>query len=179
VDGDIVEDPADIAELVRSHYEAILAEPGEPAPAEEEILARNTPAYEAEQLPTSQALQVTPTASRTPLLDAVVREPVVSAEDSDSILRPITLAELEDAVKACPRGKSPGEDGLTAEFYLAAWHIIGQDFLEVANRMLQQRTVAPSHKKGIMVLLPKTSRRPETVADLRPVRCFPGLLPGG
>ena len=30
-------------------------------------------------------------------------------------------------------GKSPGIDGLTAEFYLAFWAVIGEDLVEVLN----------------------------------------------
>ena len=103
----------------------------------------------------------------TPLLDDVIT-PVISEDDNEALLQPITLEELLAAVKLCPRGKSPGEDGITAELYLVAFEVLGQDFLEVVNAMLLQRRVAPSHTKGIMVLLPKVGH-PTTVKDLRPV----------
>lgn len=68
----------------------------------------------------------------------------------------------------CPRSKSPGEDGLTAEFYVVAWDVVGLDFLDVCNAMLRRRCVAPSHIKGVMTLLPKKAK-PSSMKDLRPV----------
>lgn len=142
-----------IAEHVRAHFQAVFSAPVE-------LATQRAP----DGLPTPPA-----PASRTPLLDAVVAEPVLTAADSEAILRPFTLEELEAAVVASPRGKSPGEDGLTSEFFVAVWTIVGKDFLKLANAMLQRRRVAPSFKRGVMVLIPKTAQAPVTVKDLRPL----------
>lgn len=139
-EGKVLDNAKDIAEYVRAHYKAIFAAP-----------------------------ELAPGSAATSLLDEVVPEAVLEPEDSEAVLRPFTLDELHKALMASPRGKSPGCDGLTAEFYIAVWHILGEDFLAVANAMLQRRAVAPSHKQGVMVLLPKTSARPKTIKDLRPV----------
>ena len=100
------------------------------------------------------------------LLTAI--EASIMEEDNKALLEPITQEELLAALKSCPRSKSPGEDGLTAEFFLASWDVIGKNFLEVTNSMLQARRVAPSHTKGVMVLIPKVPR-PSKMSDLRPV----------
>ncbi|MDE1906295.1 MAG: reverse transcriptase family protein, partial [Rhodospirillales bacterium] len=41
---------------------------------------------------------------------------------------PLTLEELEAAVRSAALGKSPGPDGLPYEFYVAFWEDIGRDF---------------------------------------------------
>lgn len=43
----------------------------------------------------------------------------------------ITYGELTEAVQQLSMGRSPGIDGLTAEFYKHFWGIIGEDFYEV------------------------------------------------
>ncbi|KAK3908766.1 Transposon TX1 uncharacterized 149 kDa protein [Frankliniella fusca] len=104
----------------------------------------------------------------TPLLDAAIEGPVLDDQDNTNLLAEITEAELLEAIKACPRSKSPGEDGLTAELYLVAWDILGKDMLAAFNTMMQRRQVADSHTKGVMVLIPKV-KEPVTVKDFRPV----------
>ncbi|KAE8745526.1 hypothetical protein FOCC_FOCC007789, partial [Frankliniella occidentalis] len=94
--------------------------------------------------------------------------PTITDEDNEALLRPVTKEELLEALKLSPRGRSPGEDGLTAEFYLATWSVLGEDFLDVANAMLDRRKVAPSHKVGVMTLIPKVASV-ERIGDLRPI----------
>ncbi|KAK3922571.1 Transposon TX1 uncharacterized 149 kDa protein [Frankliniella fusca] len=107
-----------------------------------------------------------PPRPNTILDEAVV--PSISDEDNEALLQPITSEELFEALQLSPRGRSPGEDGLTAEFYVTTWRILGKDFLEVTNAMLRHRSVARSHKRGIMTLIPKTATV-ERIGDLRPI----------
>ncbi|KAK3921488.1 Transposon TX1 uncharacterized 149 kDa protein [Frankliniella fusca] len=53
-----------------------------------------------------------------PRLLLEVAEKVITAEDNTTLLEDITEEELLKALKLSPRGRSPGDDGLTAEFYL-------------------------------------------------------------
>ena len=45
----------------------------------------------------------------------------------------LTVEECREALKGMDTGKSPGIDGLTAEFYLAFWAVLGNDPVEVLN----------------------------------------------
>jgi hypothetical protein len=51
----------------------------------------------------------------------------------------ITIEECEKATSLMKSNKSPGEDGITAEFYKLYWHLIGNSFLEVINDIKQFR----------------------------------------
>ena len=106
------------------------------------------------------------TAGPSPFLDEL--EQVVTEDDNEYLLAPITVEELRAVVKKSPKRKSPGEDGLTAEFYQTAFDVIAEDMLEVFNCMLQERQVADSHTKGVMVLVPKVAQ-PRVLGNLRPV----------
>ena len=45
----------------------------------------------------------------------------------------ITAGELQAALKRCARGKAPGSDGLTYEFYRAFWPVIGEPLAQVCS----------------------------------------------
>ena len=117
----------------------------------------------------SKVLGELPPAPSTPprlLLD--VAEKIVTEQDNKNLLEPITEEELLQALKLSPRGRSPGDDGLTAELYLVVWEVVKADFLVVANEMLRRRRVAPSHTRGVMTLIPKDNTV-SRISDLRPV----------
>lgn len=45
----------------------------------------------------------------------------------------LTLSECYDALAKMESGKSPGNDGLPAEFYLYFWGLIGRDLVDTLN----------------------------------------------
>ena len=58
-------------------------------------------------------------------------------EDKDSIEGEITLNEILIAIKSLANEKSPGCDGLTAEFYKTFSNVIGNNLVEVINNGFQ------------------------------------------
>ena len=58
---------------------------------------------------------------------------VLTDEDRDSVEGEIILKELSIDVKTFSNDKSPGSDGLTAEFYQTFFSVIGKDLVEVIN----------------------------------------------
>ncbi|KAK3909916.1 Transposon TX1 uncharacterized 149 kDa protein [Frankliniella fusca] len=112
-----------------------------------------------------------PPADQQPVHHSILDEVVttsVTAEDNEALLKPVTKEELAEALRLSPRGRSPGEDGLTAEFYVTTWSVLGDDLLAVVNTMMERRRVAPSHKIGIMTLIPKATPV-RKIGDLRPI----------
>lgn len=101
-----------------------------------------------------------------PFLEGI--EEVVTAEDNADLLAPITKDEVYAALRRSPRGKSPGDDGLSTDFWRAVWEVVGDDMLEVFNHMLVHRVTAPSHIRGVMVMVPKVTS-PREIGNLRPV----------
>ena len=45
----------------------------------------------------------------------------------------LTVEECREALNGMDTKKSPGIDGLTAEFYIAFWAILGSNLVEVLN----------------------------------------------
>ena len=58
---------------------------------------------------------------------------VLTDEDRDSVEGEITLEELFTVINTFSKDKSPGNDGLTAEFYQTFFNVIGKDLVEVIN----------------------------------------------
>ena len=57
----------------------------------------------------------------------------LSAADRGRLDAPLVLEKLEKAVMSMLDGKSPGPDGITAEFYKAFWYLIKDRFLLYVN----------------------------------------------
>ncbi len=55
-------------------------------------------------------------------------------------------------------GRSPGIDGLTAEFYKHIWVIIEKDFYEVVLEFFINKLLPISCRRAVLSLLPKKER---------------------
>jgi len=73
----------------------------------------------------------------------------------DELTSPIAQHELYNAVKQMALGKTPGPGGLSAEFYLRCWDIIGSKFLEVINEMHASGNIPDKMKTGYVTLIHK------------------------
>ena len=85
------------------------------------------------------------------------------------------------ALTGMARGKSPGSDGLPAEFYLSLWGVLGEDLVEVLNASFQSGFL-PSSQRGALISLifKKGDRllhknwRPISLLNVDYKLCFPG-----
>ena len=78
-------------------------------------------------------------------------------------------SELYQALKTFQRNKAPGNDGLTVEFYLAFWPILGkylEDFLNFAHEHGQ---LSSSQKQAMITLLEKKDRDRRFIKNWRPI----------
>ena len=81
--------------------------------------------------------------------------PQLSPADKKALDSIITLQELTAAVNNMASGKSPGLDGLPADFFKHFWHLLGQDLLDVFNECFTSGTLPPSCRRAVISLLPK------------------------
>ena len=95
-------------------------------------------------------------------------EKTLTAADNAVLCQDFTEAEVLAAVKKSMNHKSPGEDGITAEFYKTQFETIGQDLTAVFNDMWRRRTIPEDMMKGIIVMVPKKSSA-RVVKDYRPI----------
>jgi hypothetical protein len=92
----------------------------------------------------------------------------LSPEEQTDLAKPLDKLEVLEAVRASPKGKSPGIDGIPYEFYKEYWDIVGEDMVGVLNEILQRGDLSGTQKQGIIILIPKTSH-PISTKDFRPI----------
>ena len=89
-------------------------------------------------------------------------------EQKSSLEKDITLEDVANAMKLMKNNKSPGEDGITIEFYKTYFNIIGEDLLEVFQCGLNNRELAYSQYLAVISLLYKKGQR-EDIRNWRPI----------
>ena len=93
----------------------------------------------------------------------------LSPDESKHLDDFLTLEDLTKTVFNFKPGKSPGLDGLTAEFYQTFWYLIKHDYHEVVLEMLGENQLCDSQYEGILTLLYKTGER-ELLKNWRPLK---------
>ncbi len=70
--------------------------------------------------------------------------PRLSDSDSEYLAEPITLQELESAIRSMNKGKSPGIDGIPIELYTTFWSDLGPLMLDMIHFSVTQGSFHPS-----------------------------------
>ncbi|KAJ0984947.1 hypothetical protein J5N97_003303 [Dioscorea zingiberensis] len=83
-------------------------------------------------------------------------------------MRPITRYEIYSALKSMAKGKAPGPNGFTVEFFLAYWHIIGDSITEAIEHFFFRGLLPNSWNQTLITLIPK-KENPQIVQDYRPI----------
>ena len=79
-------------------------------------------------------------------------------EQSNSCEERITEDDLLDALKSMKENKSPGNDGLTKEFYETFWYDIKASFLSSIEHFFQKGELSSSQKQAVIKLLEKMEK---------------------
>ena len=80
----------------------------------------------------------------------------------------LTEEECTRALRAMPSNKSPGVDGLPAEFYVRFWKLLGPDLVNVFNLCYRRGRLSLSQRSGAITLLYKKGDILDT-ANWRPI----------
>ena len=65
--------------------------------------------------------------------------------------------------------KTPGTDGLPAEFYKTFWSELVSSLISALNYSYDQRTLSVSQRRGIIKLIPKKDADPHFIKNWRPL----------
>ena len=94
---------------------------------------------------------------------------LVSPEQQEDLAAEITLDEMFVALQGMKKGKAPGLDGLTVDFYKIFWEDVGPLLYESIKFAQNTGQLSISQKRGIIKLLPKKDKDPQFVPNLRPI----------
>ena len=95
--------------------------------------------------------------------------PCLSQEVSEKADGLLTYAECKESLDSFSRGKSPGEDGFTVEFYSEFFDLIGNDLVESLNAAYENEQLSISQRRGIITLIPKEESSLLELKNWRPI----------
>ena len=93
----------------------------------------------------------------------------VTDSDSERMQELVSESEVFKIVKNIKKNKSPGSDGLTIEFYIQTWHIIGRELTETINNTILGDSLPNSWNEGVVTLIYKDKGDAEEIKNYRPI----------
>lgn len=81
----------------------------------------------------------------------------------------LRIEELDLAVQKLKPNKSPGPDGLTANFYKFFWNDIKLLLFNAFVESIEEESLAPTMYQGLITLIPKPDKDMRYVDNLRPI----------
>ncbi len=81
----------------------------------------------------------------------------------------LSLDKLTKAMQSMKKGKSPGTDGLTIEFYAYFWESIKRPLLKMYNECIINEELCTSMKQGLITLIPKPGKDLLSLDNWRPI----------
>lgn len=95
--------------------------------------------------------------------------PRLTPQQAAKLDSPLTLEELEEALCAMNKGRSPGLDGLPPELLLLLWKYIGPLLLNSINYSLEIGSFHRDQKSALIFLLLKKDKDPLDCGSYRPL----------
>ena len=95
--------------------------------------------------------------------------PKLTGDQRDLLEGKLTLEECRRALMCLRRGKSPGEDGFTVEFYQFFFELLGQELLDSINASYDDNELSISQRRGVITLIPKEDANLKDLSNWRPI----------
>jgi hypothetical protein len=92
----------------------------------------------------------------------------VCGKDLSFLTEPFSQEEMDVVIKKMPPDKAPGPDGFNGLFMKRCWHIIKEDFYNLASEFAEGNLDLRNINTSLITLVPKKSS-PETMNDFRPI----------
>lgn len=88
-----------------------------------------------------------------------VNTPKLDVEEQVLCEGELTLVECQTALNSFTKNKSPGNDGLTVEFYRKFWPLLGTNLVASLNETYRTGELSASQKQAVITLLDKGKDR--------------------
>ena len=82
---------------------------------------------------------------------------------------PITCSEAREELQNMAKSKTPGNDGITVEFYQALWPYIAKYMIDSFNYAYEQQMMSVSQRQGVIKLIPKPNKDKTLLTNWRPI----------
>ena len=95
--------------------------------------------------------------------------PTLTQNDIDMCKSPLFLSEVTEALNKMNTNKSPGNDGLSVEFYRAFWPSISNILLAVFQESITEGALSASQRQSVITLLEKNGKDKLYISNWRPI----------
>lgn len=102
-------------------------------------------------------------------VERVIRQPL-AADQMCLLSNPVSDAEIKSTIFSLAKGKAPGPDGFSAEFFKSNWEIVGPLVLEAVHDFFRTGQLLREVNATILALVPKVPNA-SAVSDFRPIAC--------
>ena len=93
----------------------------------------------------------------------------LSEEEKMSCEELLTIHECYESLEKMNNNRTPGNDGLTKEFYLYFWSILGEYMVKSFNHSFTTGHLSTTQKQVIVTLLEKTDNDVRLIENWRPI----------
>jgi len=83
---------------------------------------------------------------------------LVTLEQNEALMRPITREKVDQAIKGIPSGKAPGSDGFTTDFFHQCLDLIKEEVWQVVEELRTSGTVLIALNATFLTLIQKEER---------------------
>jgi len=103
------------------------------------------------------------------ILNREPRNTKLHDNERDKLDGEISLKECKNAIRTFAKGNSPGDDGLTWEFFNSLSDFLGRDLVECFNASFRESEMLISQKRGVITLIPKEDSDLTDLYNWRPI----------
>ena len=98
-----------------------------------------------------------------------VHIPKLTVEQRIRCEEKLTVGECFNTLKTFQKNKTPGNDGLTVEFYLVFWPLLGKHLVDCYNYAHEHGELFNSQKQAVITLLEKKGKDKRLIKNWRPI----------
>ena len=98
-----------------------------------------------------------------------INTPVLTPEERELCEDQLTLDKIFKALNTMPPNKTPGSNGLTKEFYLAFFDLLGLRLLKCLNYAFSNGESSASQRQAVITLIEKKGRDKRLIKNWRPI----------
>jgi len=106
------------------------------------------------------------------LTDLFMRDlnlPQLTSDQQERCNEKLSVGECFNMLKTVKKNKTPGNDELTAEFYLVFWPIVGKHLIDCFNYAHDHGELSNSQKQAVITLLQKKGKDKRLIKNWHPI----------